>query len=63
MSCKCRCFNCHTPDRHKETKNLSESLAGEEIVIDMVQKWALGVDVMHKYCQPILVRSFGEKIG
>jgi hypothetical protein len=41
VSCKCRCFNCNAPDRHKQTnkqtKNLSESLPGEEIVIDMVQ--------------------------
>jgi len=37
VSCKCRCFNCNAPDRHKQTKNHSESLPGEEIVIDMVQ--------------------------
>jgi hypothetical protein len=40
VSCKCRCFNCHTPDRYKQTnkqKNLSESLPAEEIVIDLVE--------------------------
>jgi hypothetical protein len=42
VSCKCRCFNCHTPDRHKQTnkqtKNLSESLPVKEIVIGQIEK-------------------------